>query len=244
MKAFKFQLIFLILLTTNLQAKNFTIGVESLDYLPFYTNSKGQYQGAAHDILEAFAQSKGYQFTYKAMPINRLFISLTTSQIDMKFPDSPYWKKDLKQGVKVVYSDPVFKYIDGVMVKNGMKGKGKAQLKVLGIVLGFTPWDYLGDINSGKIQKKENPSFQGMFTLLNNGTYDGAYINVDVAQHFLKSKMPQLKDSFSFDPGLPHTQGEYKASSVKNPALIQEFNQWMKSNAATVQKIKAKYGLK
>ena len=125
-----------------------------------------------------------------------------------------------------------------------MKGKGKNQLKVLGVFLGFTAWDYLGDINAGKIQQKENPSFRGMFSMLKAGNYDGVYINVDVANFFLNSKEKKMKDEFTYDPSLPHTNGQYKASSVKSPHLVNELNIWMKANSAKVGSIKSKYGVK
>ncbi|MCR6633208.1 MAG: hypothetical protein NVV74_25960 [Magnetospirillum sp.] len=135
--------------------RELVVGVEELDYYPVYAVRQGEYVGAAREILDAFAQAEGYTVVYKPLPIKRLFAELLSGGIDMKFPDNPYWASDLKQGRALVYSQPVIRYIDGVLVRPDSLGKGVDGIRALGTVSGFTPFAWMDRIRSGKVQVKE-----------------------------------------------------------------------------------------
>ncbi len=222
--------------------KVINIGVENINYYPHYSTDKGEYFGFARDILDAFAQDKGYTIKYHPLPIKRLFMAFTTGKLDLKYPDNPYWGGDSKKGVKVIYSDPVVSYTDGVMVKPENKDKGLKNFKTLGTVLGFTAYEYLNDIKSGKIMLSENPSFTGVLKQAIYKKIDGAYINTDVGKYALDELLKE-PGVLVFDPSLPHTTDYYCLSTIKRPKLLKEFNQWLASNKEKVSKIKAKFKL-
>lgn len=225
--------------------QSFTVGVEELDYLPHYswdaTAPKGQeYQGYAREVLDAFAQAKGYSFTYVAYPVARLFDEFLTKQsVDFKYPDNPYWSAEAKKAVPVVYSDPVVAYIDGVMVTPARKGQPAASLKTLGTIRGFTAFEFLDAVKAGQVTLDESTDYQALLKKCALGRVDGAYSNVAVANWNLQEKLKQ-PGALVFDANLPHTKSHYLLSTIKRPKIVEEFNAWLKENKAQVDAIKAK----
>lgn len=129
----------------------------------------------------------------------------------------------MKEGKGVVYSDPVMEYLDEVMVTPDRRGKGLSELRVLGTVRGFTPWEYLKRIEKGEIKLHENDTIQGLLQQAIHGRIDGAYFSVVVAKYQLREvlKTPQ---GLVFDPQLPHTRSAHLLSTLKYPQIIQELN--------------------
>lgn len=160
--------------------------------------------------------------------------------IDFKFPDSPYWKQDLKKGKNVSYSDSVIEYIDGVLVAPENVGKGKKNLKKLGVLRGFTPWDYLDDIKNKKLALKEVNSLESLIKMTKAGRLNGVYFNVIVPNYFQEKTMFD-KGGVLFDSSLPHTRSHYYLSSILHPQIIEAFNQFLANNQGLVASLKAKY---
>ncbi len=223
-------------------AGNFIIGVEDLDYYPIYQYSSGKYSGAAGEILDKFAELNNHTLTYKSFPITRLNKNYLSGKVDFRFPDNAFWAQDQKSGYDIQYSQPVIQFIDGVMVKPENKGKGLSQLKRLGLVRGFTAWDYLSYIKDGSVTTKQANDLEILIQLTTNSRCDGAYFNVDIATYYLKEKMKSA-DALVFDPELPHTKSHYSLSSFKHPEIVAEFNQFLIDQAAWIKTVKDKYQL-
>jgi len=231
------------LISTASEADEFVVGVENIEYFPIYARRDGAYAGYARALLDTFAIKESHTFTYKVLPIKRLLKSFLDGNVDLKFPDSPYWKKDLKAGKSVEYSEPVLEYIDGVLVAPSALGRGKGNLKDLGVLRGFTPWDYLDDIAAKSVILKEVNSLNSLVKMAKAGRIDGVYFNVIVAKYFLENTMFD-KNGLVFDSELPHTRGHYYMSTIKHPKLIASFNKFMAENKNLVESIKAKYEVK
>lgn len=223
------------------QEKQIVIGVEELDYYPTYAVIDGQYVGAAREILDAFARAKGYQITYRPLPVKRLFAELLSGQIDLKFPDNPGWAGDLKKDQKVAYSGPVIAFVDGVMVPAGSVGAGPDNIKVLGTVAGFTPFAWLDRIKANKVQIKENLKMELLLKQAALKRLDGAYASVAVANHYL-DRVLAMPGGLVFDPGLPHSRGHYMLSTTTRPELVAEFDSWLATHQAQVGDIKKRLG--
>ncbi len=226
--------------STQAETKKFVIGVENISYYPHYTYENNQYKGFARDVLDAFAKEKGYTFEYRAVPVNRLFKDLIDGVVDFKYPDNPQWQGDLKKGKNILYSSSVVNFIDGVSVLPANKGKGKAALKQLGTVMGFTPWEYLGDIKSGNIKLSENPKMDGLVMQGLAGRVDGVYANVAIVNYQLV-EIQKKPGGLVFDESLPHSKGSYFLSTIKYPVLIKEFNQFISQNKDLINRLKSKY---
>jgi ABC-type amino acid transport substrate-binding protein len=221
------------------QAQTYVVGVEDINYYPLYDGKSGEYTGYAREVLDAFAESKGYTFEYKALPIKRLFTFFLGGELDFKFPDNAYWSADSKEGKKVVYSDPVVSYIDGVSVQPDRVGMTSEEMDTMGIVRGFTAWEYLTLIENGQVRLEENNDFQSMLQMVLRGRADGAYGNVAVVNYQLAEMGKE--GGLVFEPALPHTKSAYHLSTIAHPGVVAEFNEWMLTNAEKVDELKAKY---
>jgi hypothetical protein len=124
------------------------------------------------------------------------------------------------------------------MVLPEKKGTGLEALKVLGTIMGFTAWDYLDMAANSKVAIHENSSFAGLVAQVKKGRVDGAYLNPVVCNYRLNNSKDLV-----FDDGLPHTKSSYQLSSFKYPTIIDEMNEFIKKNAAMIQKLKEKYGI-
>ena len=230
-------------ISNTTHADNFVIGVEDIDYFPIYQYSAGQYTGAASEILNKFAALNNHSLTYKAFPITRLNKNYLNGKVDFRFPDNGFWAQDQKSGYDIKYSAPVIDFIDGVMVMPSKKGKGISKLKKLGLVRGFTAWDYLDLIKKGSVKIKETNSLESLIKLTSNNRYDGAYFNVDVATYYLNNTL-KAPGSLIFDPELPHSKSSYSLSSFKHPKIIEQFNQFLVDQADWIAATKEKYQVK
>lgn len=234
---------FSISLSQSALADEFVIGVEDIEYYPIYAKRDGDYAGFARELFDAFGAESGHRFQYKPLPIKRLFSDFLGNKLDFKFPDNPNWQSDMKAGKTVIYSDAVLDYVDGVLVPPSRLGKGKAELKNLGVVRGFTAWDYLGDIDKGDIRVNEGNSLTSLVKMTESQRIDGVYFNVIVARYFLEHTEFK-KNALVFDQSLPHTRGQYHLSTLSHPKIVEQFNQFLKDKVALVETMKAKYDVK
>lgn len=221
--------------------RELSVGVEELDYFPAYAVQNGVYVGAAREILDAFAKDRDYVLVYRPLPIKRLFAELLSGGIDLKFPDNPEWATDQKRDLPVAYSDPVIRYIDGVMVRSAGRGRGADGVKTLGTVSGFTPFAWLDRVKDGRVQIRENPRMELLMRQVMAGRLDGAYASVAVANYSLTQRMGN-PGALVFDPDLPHSRDAYRLSTLNQPKVVAEFNAWLADNAKLVREIIARTG--
>lgn len=236
----QFLVVFLVLAQ---QQERYVIGVENTRYFPLYDHdNQMEYIGYARAILDEFAKEYGYQFEYRILPVKRLFgeFLIEGSALDLKFPDNPYWSSDDKQGKQVIYSQSVVKYIDGVMMLPENMHYQLDQIMVLGTVRGFTAWDYLESIKSGKITVSENGNFTGLLKQVLLKRVDGAYANITVAKYQLSEVLKQ-PDSLKFNANLPHTKSSYYLSTIKHPKIIENMNDFLLEKSELVNSLKEKY---
>ena len=222
--------------------KKIIIGVENIDYSPFYTTKKGQYEGFARKVFDLFCQKQGYKVEYKPLPINRLFHSLVhkKSEIDFKFPDHPHWRRDMKKDVSITYSEPVVGFTDGLLGTD--ETLKKKDITLIGTATGFTPWDYLDDIKSKRVKSIENSSLKGILRQVIAGRIQGAYINVDVGYFLLKGLSSDKKVVFL--KNLPHTKSFYHLSTSTKPKVLEEFNSFLKKYKGHIKELAVKSGIK
>lgn len=128
----------MLLLRPNTHAKQITMGIEAVDYQPFY-GGKGRagYSGFARDLFKEFAKEKGHKISFITMPVNKLFDSFAEGAFDLKFPDNKMWKADKRKGLRVSYSDVVIRIDVGVI---SLKENSDNAPKVVGVVEGLIPW--------------------------------------------------------------------------------------------------------
>ncbi|WP_238474423.1 substrate-binding periplasmic protein [Pseudomonas cavernae] len=222
-------------------AESYVVGVEKAEFEPYFTvDQQGSYRGFSRDLLDLFARDAGIELTYKPVEPANLLDELLTGRVDLKYPDSPYWAKDLKAGRNLSYSGDIVAFIDGVMVAPSRLGKNIQLLKRLAVVKGWTPEQYREAIGSGHITRVDNGSLRELIRGTLKQQADGAYYNVEVAIHYLnyRSSSP---NALVFDPSLPYSRGTYQLSTLKHPQLVERFNRFLGEHRQEVEALKSKY---
>jgi len=221
------------------QADTITVGIEGLNYFPYYNTSDGNKEGAAVELLEKFNDYSEHEIKLKALPVARLLPTFLSKKVDYKFPANPNWAKKAKEGMSLVYSDPIFKFTDGVLVKKGNKGK---DIKRLGVVRGFTAWDFLDKIESGEVTITEGSNLESLVKMLDLSRIDGIYCNVNVA-NYIVNKVFGNNNNIVFDESLPHTTSNYHLASHGNTKVIVDLNAFLIKENAYIKQLKTQYGI-
>ena len=78
--------------------------------------------------------------------------------------------------------------------------------------------------------------------MLASGRVDAIYFNTDVAIQLAKELYPEK--TLTSHPKYPAFDYAYHLSSIKHKELIIKFNNFLKSHAKQVEKIRKRYGLK
>jgi len=237
-------LLLIMSVSVSVNAKTtYVVGVQSFShYYPFSAYSNRSYSGFNRELLDMFANTHHYRFVYKALPLTSLPSRFVDGVVDLKYPDSPDWDRDIKKGVNVIYSEPVVDYIDGVMVIDQNYSQPIDQLHRLGTVVGFTPELYQSRIRSGQTRLNESYKYDSLMMKLVSGRIDGGYANIAVAQFYL-DQMGFKKGSVRFDDTLPHEKGTQRLSTIHHPKLIDEFNQFLSDKQEAISALKARYGI-
>ncbi len=213
---------FLILLiaSNDLIAKEFIVGVEDLQYEPyFYHTPRGNYAGYSRDLLDAFAKYSNHKITYKKLSIPDLFEAFFYDEIDFKYPDNPKWNSDAKTLYDVSYSNSAVRFIDGIITLEKNKDLNIDSLKTLSIIKGFSAPSYLK--NTKLI---ETNSLASSIDSILIGKTQALYGNIIVANYKIskisKSKVVLNKNFTTFTD-------HYHLSTINYPEVIEEFNNFL-----------------
>jgi polar amino acid transport system substrate-binding protein len=222
-------------------ARVLRVGVENLDYLPIGAVEGGRWTGAGRDILDAFAEDEGLSLEYVPLAVARLHATFLDGGVDFKFPDNPKWKADLKRGRAIVYSRPVIAYVDGTLTTPRRAGQGADAIRVVGSAAGFTPWDWLDEIETGRVQLKENADLASLVRQAVVGRVDAVYASVAVVNHQLDDVLRQ-PGALVLDTSLPHARDHYSLSTIAHPEIVEAFDAWLAAHAQDVAAIKELHG--
>lgn len=228
--------------TVSTSAKEFSVGVENLDYAPFARVESGTYTGFFRELLDEFGKAKGHSFSYKPLPIKRLMNELVTDKVDFKVPDCSLWAPSLKLGKQIAYSTPITVYIDGVLVRPENKGRGYDLLKSIVSVRGFTPFPYMDDISKRSLKYDETTTLDAVINMVDSSRSGGAFLNVTVAEYFMRENMKK-PGLLVYDDGLRAAKSDISVSTALYPEVIKEFNQWLAANAEWVSKLKQNHSV-
>lgn len=222
-------------------AESYSIGVQDFpDYRPYSEFSENRYGGFNRELLDMFAAYGGYRFDYQALPIKRLNRDFLAGKLDFNYPDNAYWASRDKQNLVISYSDPVVRFVDGVMVRPENLGKGLEVLSSLNIMLGFTPEPFLPLIDSGQIKVSTSSDYHRLINQVVLGVYAGLYSNVVVSREQIRTRFGE-DDTLVFDPGLPHVVSTRHLSSIHHPQVIEQFNRFLLEKKADIQRLKEAY---
>ena len=229
------------LLSSHAFSGSFTVGVQDTDYRPIFRGDVPSYSGFAREFLDTFAAKYGHTFTYRPFPSVNLYEEFAVKKtLDFKFPDNANWSKDVKKGVNIVYSDGILAVKQGLMVLPANKGKGLANTTKMVTLRGFTPFPFMEQIKSNKIDVMEVNYAGAAINIVSSGRADGAYMGV-MAANYVMSETLNKPGLLVFDDSLPYANADFSLSSIAHPEVIKQMNEFLVKEKDTVTKLKAKY---
>lgn len=228
------------LLSSPTWAGTLTVGVEGHDYMPISNGEGGNYAGYAREVLDTFAAKYGHTFTYKPMPVSRLWDEyLVKKSIDLKFPDNGYWNSDAKKGINISYSKGVVSVTEGLLVVPANKGK-VASVSKIATLRGFTPFPYLDQIKSGKVAVTEVNAAEAAINMATAGRVDGVYLGTLAANYIMSERM-KAPGVLVYDDKLPNSANDFTLSSFSHPEVVKQMDEFLLKEKDTVTKLKAKH---
>lgn len=241
-----FYVLFILLISFSVTAKDesksLVIGIEALDYLPYYQVKAGEpLSGYGIDLLRLFASKSGYDIVFKAHTVSRLFSVFLAGRVDFKYPDSPNWSSQMKKSHGIIYSKSTTSIIDGILTLRENSDLLLDEFKVIGSIRGFSPWPYMSWVQTGKITLIEAEGMDQLFRLLKAGRIHGAYINVVVGTNYIKQHYQGL--DVVWNHNLPFGKDNYFLSSIKHGDVIEEFDRFLITYKKDIDKLKGKYGI-
>jgi len=224
---------------SNLQAKEFIIGVEDVSYYPLY-EFKSSRNTHTRELLDTFAASKGYKFTYLPLPIKRFQSWLIEDKIDLKYPDNSRWYADEKITNKFTFSKSAIKLVAGTSVLKSSLKKNSSEFKSIGTLLGFYPTHWIEQIQSGQVELYEDVSTKILVQQLVAGHIDGIDIEPSVIHYYLE-ELGKPSDTSIIDRRYEYDVYDFHFSTIKHPEIIQEFNEFLRKNKALLDQLNKKY---
>ncbi|SMC20359.1 hypothetical protein SAMN02745857_00918 [Andreprevotia lacus DSM 23236] len=229
-------------LTGPAHGGDYSVAVEALDYQPLYDGSHPPaYTGFARDLLDLFGRHYGHTFHYVPLPINRLFAEMYRSQrYDFKFPDSPRWQVEQKRGV--IYSEPVLALTEGIFVPQRRLTQAGKPVRYIGILAGFSPTPYQAQIASGRMVVYPSNNFAELFRMRTVERVDGVYANAFAVRHFQPPGTPP-EDRLVLARNLPYVTSQFCLATLKYPAVIAQFNRFLREQRDEISRLKQRYGV-
>jgi len=220
-------------------AKQYVIGVEDVQYYPLF-DFKSDKATFTKELLDAFAESKGYTFVYLSLPIKRFDKWLLEHKIDFKFPDNIRWYPDPSLRHKYVFSKPVLRLVAGTTVLKSFLAKDTEEFKSIGTLLGFYPTTWIKQIEAGKVKLHEEVSTKLLVKKLVTGHLDGIDIEPSVIEHYLK-ELDVKTEIAMIDKRFRYDVYDFHFSTIDHPGVIEEFNTFLRDNPTLVNQLRAKY---
>ena len=219
--------------------KVYTIGVQSIAYSPHYNfieKNKPSYFSLFLNWLEHKTNCK---FVIKALPIKRLnFDQNNKINLDFIYPDNPIWHDNTDN--TFFYSSPLVTAMSGMMVRPNNQNRELTSFKVLAIVRGFTPKQWLSETSKPLIEFHETHDALSSLKMVLYNRADGADIEYNVAQYLLKE---HHLGELVLATKLPAKPTTFHISSKHQDKIITKINQLIEKYPSEIQALKDKVNL-
>jgi len=233
-------LLLVVFFDSPLRADSYVIGIEQIDYYPHYDFSNNKQRGYFFDLIQLFSEKSGHRFKFMPLPVKRLYQS-AKSDIDFIYPDNPLWQQYNEPGIDKSFSAPVIFTLGSTLVKPELQHISLEQFRSLAVIHGFVPTKWLALKDRYKYRMVDVPDVASALGLVLKGRLDGANIEYNVAQHYLRTIAAQ--DQLVIAEQLPFTQLPFLLSTVKHPQLLAQFDQFLIEHAGQIAALKRKYQL-
>jgi len=228
-----------VILLKDSHAKEFFIGVEDVSYYPLF-EFKSNRKTHTKELLDSFAASKGYKFTYLPLPIKRFSTWLFEEKIDFKYPDNARWYSDPLLKQNFTFSKSTIKLVAGTIVLKSSLSKSKSEFKHIGTLLGFYPTTWIDQIRSGQVKLYEDISTKILIQQLLAKNIDGIDLEPSVIRHYLE-ELGESGEVVVLDKKYEYEVYDFHFSTIKHPKIIEEFNEFLTNNKALLEQLNRKY---
>ena len=234
----------MVLTVGSAQAETLRVGIESHDYMPYFRAQPGQpVEGYAVELLQRFADDQKMTLHLLPRPLNRLHHDLLNSEnLDVIFPDNPQWSRELKGDRRMYYSHAAINVVDATLVLHERLGMGRAAVKRLGTVRGFTAQAWAEQVASGEVELLEANDIGGLIRMALRGRIDAVYANAEVVRLQLQ-EMGEPGERLMADPQLPLARTSFHLSTLEHPQLLERFNRFLEQHAGELAALRERYGL-
>lgn len=241
--------IFLFLMTNAKSATHYVVGVENIEYLPYFDGSaadNSDYYGFSQKLLTLFAQQHDFKFEFYTLPINRLYKEfIDHHHVDFKYPDNPQWKPSYKASFgdlnEIIYSQPT------VVTKTGIASLNKNiaidECVSFATVRGFTPQSFKPLMNNENVELIETANVRELIEMLLKERVECIYISNHVLNYNIV-KYFKLTRPVYFQNELPVDLQAFLLSSIDYPDVIKKFDTFLLSHKVQIQELKKEYQIK
>lgn len=231
----------MLLYTATLRCQtHFVVGTEDINFYPHYDFTEADSRGFANDVLQLFAKTHGYQFSYQPLPVKRLYHELD-NLVDFIYPDNPNWAKFQGSQASRTFSDPLIYNLGTTLVLPVNKDIRLEQFRTLAVIHGFTPTAWLNLRSQHRFKLYEVPNAVSAVNLVLKGELQGADVEYNVAQSILR--IQQQEGALVVAEQLPMTRVSFHLSTIRHPQVLQQFNRFLLSHQAEISALKQKYQL-
>ncbi len=222
-------------------AQEFIIGVEDVSYYPLYNFSANNTTKPSftRELLATFFEQHNYRYRFVALPLNRFDKWYLEDNIDFKFPDNIKWREQTLNKLDITFSLPVIKLMSGSYMLASKQHYRREDIKTLGTIIGFTPTLWFDKLEGGQLAIIEESSPVSIIKHLTHENIDATNIDASVIRHNLSLLSKDIK--IQVNKNIPYEIFAFHLSSVKHPQIIEEFNHFLSSNKALINKLKIKY---
>ena len=222
-------------------AKTFIIGVEALDYYPWYSfDYLGREKPSfTRDLLSHFFNSRGYSYKFLALPIKRFNSWYVERGIDFKFPDNIHWREEESVKLAITYSDPVIKLTAGTYVLKSNEYLQRDDVTKLGTISGFYPTFW-----HDKIAKQETELVESTTALSTVKHLLYSYVTaINIDKNVINYHLEKLASTQQvvLNAHIKSESYHYYFSSIEYPQIIAEFNQYLRDNKGLIAELKRQY---
>ncbi|WP_165734995.1 amino acid ABC transporter substrate-binding protein [Pseudoalteromonas sp. C8] len=239
----------LIFITDAKSATNYVVGVENIEYLPYFDGSgtnDADYYGFSEELLTLFALQYDFEFEFYTLPINRLYKEFVEHHhVDFKYPDNPQWKPSYKASFgdlnEIIYSQPT------VVTKTGIASLNKNitidECVSFATVRGFMPQSFKPLMNNENVELIETANVMELIEMLLRERVECIYISNDVLNYNIV-KYFKLTRPVYFQNELPVDLQAFLLSSIDYPDVIKKFDTFLLSHKVQIQELKKEYQIK
>ena len=227
--------------TANTARKTYSVGVEDIDYFPFFTPKETSIPpGFMIDLLTLFKNHADIELEFVYLPISRFPDWYRADNIDFRVPDNPIWSIESD---KLVLSDPILNMTTDLVTTPDKQDWPFDSFKRIGSLSGFEPSPIWEDrLNSNEVTFVYDSSTKLLVQMLKKGLIDGLDIDYAVAVHY-GELLGYSEETFVRASKAPDLPFNYHISTKNYPDVISSFNLFLRERADEINTLKIRYRL-